>query len=154
MKISETILKRILLLIWALWAMFVTLSNVCDGLKAIGIFPDSFKFVSGNFGYIQAATQIYNFPVWLNAVLFILVILWEGIISFLFFKAFFNYNSNNNSQFVLPFLFAIILFGGFLIMDEILIVYDRLGSIEQSHFGFLIGFVVSYLLVRNIRLES
>ena len=150
MKISESFLKRTILLIWALWAMFVTLSNICDGFRTIGMLPDSFKFVSGNFGYIQAATQIYAFPVWLNAVLFILVIVWEAMICFLFFKAFFKIKENDSRIILLPFLSGIILFGGFLVMDEFLIAYDRLGAIEQSHLGFLIGFIVSLLLVRSL----
>ena len=150
-NVIDNSIKRVILLIWALWAMFVTLSNVCDGLRTIGILPDSFKFVSGNFGYIQAATQIYAFPVWLNAILFIFVILWEGIISFLFFKAFFKFDLNESKLILLPFLSAIILFGGFLVMDEFLITYDRLGAIEQSHLGILIGFIVSLILVRGLK---
>ncbi len=149
-KINTNFIKRTILLIWALWALFVTLSNIFDGLKTIGILSENFRFVSGNFGYIQAATQIYYFPVWLNAVLFILVILWEGMMCVLFLKAFIKFEEGNNQSMLPPFLAGIILFGGFLVMDELLITYDRLGTIEQSHLGFLVGFIVSLLLVRNL----
>lgn len=149
MKATNILIKKAVLLIWALWGFFVSLSNICDGLKTIGILPDSFKFVSGNFSYIQAATQIYAFPIWLNAILFILVILWEVTLSFFFFKAFLKIKESSEVV-LLPFLLGIILFGGFLVMDEFLIAYDRLGAIEQSHLGFLIGFIVSLLLVRNL----
>ncbi len=149
MKINNSIIKRTILLIWAFWALFVTLSNICDGLKTMGLLPDNFRFVSGNFGYIQAATQIYYFPLWLNAILFILVILWEGMMCFLFFKSFLKFKESGSQMTLLPFLAGIILFGGFLVMDELLITYDRLGAIEQSHLGFLVAFIVSLLLVRD-----
>ena len=141
-------MKKILLLIWALWSVFVTLSNICDGLKSLGLLPDGFRFVSGNFGYIQAATQIYSFPVWLNAILFVVVILWELMMSYLFFKAFFKFNGEEDRVVLQPFILGIILFGGFLVMDEFLITYDRLGSIEQSHLGFLTGLLVSFLTIK------
>ena len=152
-KVNIYFIKRTILLIWALWSLFVTLSNICDGLKTIGILPDNFRFVSGNFGYIQAATQIYYFPVWLNAILFILVIIWEGMMCFLFFKSFLKFKEGDNQFTLLPFLAGIILFGGFLVMDELLITYDRLGAIEQSHLGFLVAFIVSLLLMLNPRAE-
>jgi len=150
MKVTNYFVKKAILLIWALWAMFVTFSNICDGLRTIGILPGNFNFVSGNFGFIQAATQIYAFPVWLNAILFIIVILWEAVICALFFRAFIKLSDITDQNILAPFLSGIILFGGFLVMDEFLITYDRLGAIEQSHLGFLIGFMVSLLLFRNL----
>ena len=154
MNISDKLLKRVILLIWALWSALVTFSNICDGLKTVGILPDRFRFVSGNFGYIQAATQIYFFPVWLNAILFITVILWEFALCILFFKAFFQYNEENNSLVLMPFLFGISLFGGFLVLDEFLITYDRLGAIEQSHLAYLMGMLISFLTIRLIPLKK
>ena len=154
MNISDKLLKRIILLTWALWSAFVTLSNICDGLKTLGILPDWFRFVSGNFGYIQAATQIYYFPVWLNAILFITVISWEATLCLFFFKAFIKYNEDNSPLILKPFLYGIILFGGFLVMDEFLITYDRLGAIEQSHLTFFMGMLISFLTIRLIPLKK
>ncbi len=154
MKANFNFIKRVVLLIWALWAMLVTLSNICDGLKTIGLLGDHSRFVSGNFGYIQAATQIYSFPVWLNAILFIGVILWEGLTCFLFFKAFLKFNEGDSRLVLLPFLAGIILFGGFLVMDELLITYDRLGAIEQSHLGYLVAFIVSLILIRSADVKA
>jgi hypothetical protein len=154
MRVSDYSLKRILLLIWACWSLFVTLSNICDGLKTLYILPASFKFVSGNFGYIQAATQIYSFPAWLNALLFIIVIAWEAAMCFFFFKSFFMFSEVNPALIIKPFLFGITLFGGFLVSDEILITYDRLGAIEQSHLGFFTGLLISLLVMRLLPFEK
>ena len=150
----DNILKRVILLIWAIWSAIVTLSNISDGLKNAGIIPAWYKFVSGNFSYIQSATQIYSFPVWLNVILFMLVIILEAVMSFLFFRAFLKYCEEKAAIITLPFLCGIILFGGFLIMDELLIAYDRLGSIEQSHLGFFSGLLISYLTIRLISLKK
>lgn len=154
MKINDYLFKRIILLIWALWSAFVTLSNICDGLKTIGLLPGWFRFVSGNFGYIQAATQIYSFPVWLNAILFILVIILEAAICIFFFKALFKFNNEDSELVLMPFLLGIILFGGFLILDEFLVAYDRLGAIEQSHLGFFMALLLSFLTIRLISLKK
>ncbi|MDR3625210.1 MAG: hypothetical protein P4L45_00150 [Ignavibacteriaceae bacterium] len=150
----DNLLKRIIILIWAIWSFFVTLSNICDGLKNLGILPNWFKFISGNFGYIQTATQIYSFPVWLNAILFILVIVWEAAMCILFFRAYFKCSKEDTAIVILPFLSGIALFGGFLIMDEFLIAYDRLGTIEQSHLGFFTGMLASLLTIRLFSIKK
>ncbi len=150
MNVNEKLLKKTILLIWASWSAFVTLSNICDGIKTLGLLPDNFRFVSGNFGYIQSATQIYAFPVWFNGFLFVMVILWEAVMCYYFFKAFLKFDNLKVNLLILPFWFGIVLFGGFLVMDEFLITYDRLGAIEQSHLGFLVGMLVSLLVVRLI----
>ncbi len=148
MKISTIIIKRAVLLIWALWSSLVTLSNAADALRNLGILPGNFKFVSGNFGFIQAATQIYAFPVWINALLFALVICWEAAMGIYFFKAFFALKSGGTAASNLPFLFGVILFGGFAVMDEFLIAYDRLGSIEQTHISIFVAMLVSFIAVK------
>ena len=68
--------------------------------------------------------------------------------SILFFRSFFKFSEDNPSLLIMPFLFGVMLFGGFLVMDEILIAYDKLGPIEQSHFGLFMGMLISLLVIR------
>ena len=147
MKDPVKLIRRIILLVWALWSAVVTLSNVFDAFRSLGLLPDWFKFVSGNFGYIQAATSIYVFPVWLNAVLFAGVIIWEALMSWNFFKAFAGLKNGIEKLIYKPFVFGLSLFGGFLVTDELLIAYDRLGSIEQTHLAVFVALMVSLLTV-------
>lgn len=147
MKNPAKLIRRIILLVWALWSAIVTLSNVFDAFRSLGLLPEWFKFVSGNFGYIQAATSIYTFPVWLNAVLFSGVIAWEAAMSWNFFKAFAAVKNGIQAAVYKPFIFGLTLFGGFLVMDELLIAYDRLGSIEQDHLAVFAALMVSLLTV-------
>ena len=46
-------IKRGLLLFWALWYSVVVTTNVLNALQALGILPASFKFVSGNWEWIN-----------------------------------------------------------------------------------------------------
>ena len=146
---NQTIrVRRLILIIWAVWSLVVALSNIFDALRNLGIIPSGFKFVSGNFGYIQAATSIYSLPVWIDSILFAIVIIWEALMAYYFFKAFLNTSvENNRSILYTPFILGFALFGGFLIMDEILIAYDRLGSIEQNHFVIFAALMISLLTV-------
>jgi hypothetical protein len=147
MKDPVKFIRRLILLVWALWSAVVTLSNFFDVFRSLGMLPDWFKFVSGNFGYIQSATSIYLFPVWLNAVLFGLVIILEALMSYHFFKAFAGVNLGREGVVYTPFVFGLSLFGGFLVTDELLIAYDRLGSIEQTHLAIFVAMMVSLLAV-------
>ncbi len=147
MKFSNNHLKKIILLIWALWFSIVSLTNICDALRSLGVIPEWFRFVSGNFQYISAVTAIYLFPYWLNAILFLVVIILEVSTSFLFFKAFLNVTVNNENFIVPPFIFSLIIFGGFMVMDEIFVAYDRMGNIETTHLGILVGLLASYIAV-------
>ncbi len=139
--------KKILLLFWAFWSGLISLSNIFDALKNLHILPDSFKFVSGNFSYITQAASIYLFPVWLNGFLFFIVILLEIILTVLFLKAFLKFEKLREEVVYPPFIAGIILFGGFILMDEALIAYDRLGGIEQGHFTILIGMLISLAVI-------
>ena len=142
MKDPVKLIRRIILLVWALWSAVVTLSNIFDALRSLGMLPDWFKFVSGNFGYIQSATSV-----WLNAILFAGVIIWEALMSWNFFKAFAAVKGGIRSAVYKPFVFGLTLFGGFLVLDELLIAYDRLGSIEQDHLAFFGALIISLLAI-------
>ncbi len=145
MKFSDELLKKIILLIWALWFTIVSLTNIFDALRNLGAMPDWFRFVSGNFQYISAVTSIYLLAAWLNAILFFFVIVWEAITSWLFFNAYLKFK---NEKILAPFTFGIILFGGFMIMDELFVAYDRMGNIETTHLGILVGLLVSFIAAK------
>lgn len=97
---NSILLKRLLLLFWAVWFSIVFLSNLADGIKTLHWLPDSWAFASGNFKFIQDTTSRYATPDWLNGVLFAWVIVWEGVAAFLFWRAgrtFLGRNSARNA---------------------------------------------------------
>jgi hypothetical protein len=46
-------IKRAILLFWATWLSVVVTTNVLNGLEVLGILPQSFKFVSGNWQWVN-----------------------------------------------------------------------------------------------------
>jgi hypothetical protein len=75
-----THLKTGILLFWAVWLSIVTVMNGLEALKAIGVVPQGFK-TSSNWSLMLRVTGTYNTPVWFNALLFAVVILWEALAS-------------------------------------------------------------------------
>src|SRR5690606_32313926 len=85
--ISLLTLKRGLLLFWAVWASVVTLTNLFDALKALGVLPADWEFASGNWDFLLEITARYATPHWLIAILFAGVIVWEFLIALAFWRA-------------------------------------------------------------------
>jgi hypothetical protein len=142
-------LKRVLLLILAFWFSVVFLMNAFDLLKAASIFPTEWKFASDKFEMIRQTTLIYNMPGWLNVILFISVLIWEGFIAVLFFKAFFSFKSlrkNGSSVVNAAFFCSISMWGAFIIFDELFKNY----SLEVTHFALFIMNLTALLIIKLI----
>ena len=73
-------IKQGILLFWAIWLSIVTVMNCLEALKAMGTVPQAFK-TSSNWTLMLRVTSTYNTPVWFNALLFAVVIIWEALAS-------------------------------------------------------------------------
>ena len=82
--ISWRLLKRGLLLFWAVWLSLVVATNVTDGLKALGVLPASFRFVSGNYEAILEVVAPFDPPAAVAGWLFAGVVVWESVSMLLF----------------------------------------------------------------------
>src|SRR5207248_6842904 len=80
-------LKRALLLFWAAWLSVVFATNVLDGCKAVGLLGEGWAFASGNYRFLAETTARYGTPAWLNGLLFLGVVCWEGAAALLFWLA-------------------------------------------------------------------
>jgi hypothetical protein len=60
------LLKRLLLLFWAIWLSVVFLSNVADAGKGLGLLGESWVFASGNWKLLQETTARYSTPALAN----------------------------------------------------------------------------------------
>jgi hypothetical protein len=54
-----------LLFFWMLWLWIAFLTNLCGGLKALGVLPRSWRFASDNFRAVAEAASRYRAPPWL-----------------------------------------------------------------------------------------
>jgi hypothetical protein len=133
--------KRLLVTFWFLWLVVVWASNLCDGLKEIGILHESWLFASGNFRFMSQATGRYGTPGWVNAVLFVGVLLWEAAAAVLFGLASWK---PLPSPFLYPaFAASLMLLAAFILADEVLISY----RVEETHLRLFIAQLLTLLAV-------
>jgi hypothetical protein len=141
------ILKRGILLFWSVWISVVVTMNVFDGLKALGLLPENWKAASGNYKAIVDATARYGTPHWLDAVLFLGVILWEGLAMVLFWWALRRYRAGHFRRWRAIYLAYTVLlgvFGAFIVMDEIFHEY----RVEGDHRGISVLLLVSLMALQ------
>ncbi|HEX3870291.1 MAG TPA: hypothetical protein VHV77_07645 [Pirellulales bacterium] len=147
MAIVRLIFVEVLTWFWACWFSLVTLSNLADGLKTLGILPAHWPFASGNFAAIEKVTEIYAVPHAINSVLFVAVIVIEIVIAVLFWRA---ARGRGASERVmsrdLALSLAVALFAGFLVADELFIAWPT--GIGGNHFGILTALVATWIAGR------
>ncbi|MBN8569161.1 MAG: hypothetical protein J0M18_05990 [Ignavibacteria bacterium] len=136
MKATAGTVQKIVLLFWSCYFSIVTLTNILDGLKAMGALPKDWKFASGNFEMILQTTANLSVPVGMNAFLFCGVILLELITSILFWKSLRNTSDTNIYS---AHSAGLILFAGFIMADEIFFAY----AVEATHMRIFFGLLVS-----------
>lgn len=139
-------MKAMLLLFWAMWFSVVSLTNLADGLKHLGILPAGFSFASGNYALIRQVTSIHHTPAFIAALLFAGVVLWEFTAAGLFFRAFAAVRAGRSDvrpEIVRAFTVAAALWGAMMIASEFFISY----GIEATHTALLIASLVSFLVI-------
>ena len=132
MYMSPFALKLLLLFFWALWFTLVLLTNLFEGLKQLKILPEGWKFASKNFEQIVSATETYRSPAWLPRLLFLGVVLWQGVTTVFFWIAFvvaLLAGRIDPGTLDLAFAAGISLWMAFMIADEVFRIYDG----ESSH---------------------
>jgi hypothetical protein len=144
--ISLLTLKRGLLLFWAVWASVVTLTNLLDALKALGVLPAGWAFASDNWAFLLETTAIYDTPHWLLAMLFAGVIGWELLTALAFWRALGTAVASGGfapQQAITAFGLGLGLMAGFMVADEVFIAY----AVESTHLGLFMALLLSLFAV-------
>lgn len=138
-------LKRLLLLVWAVWLSVVFLSNLADDAKGLGLLPESWAFASGNLQFIRETTARYGTPDAVNGALFAGVIIWEGVAAALFWRAAWAFRGRGAGRRAVyqAFTASLLLWAGFLVADEVFIAYP----LEGTHLRLLVAHLVTLLAV-------
>jgi hypothetical protein len=139
------LLKRGLLLFWALWLSLVFATNLLDAAKALGVLADSWTFASGNYAFLAQTAARHGTPAWLNAVLFAGVIAWEGIAAALSWRAWHAFRGEGVGS---PAVYAasaagLSLWAAFVLADEVFIAY----AVEATHWRLFIAQLATLLAV-------
>jgi hypothetical protein len=143
---SLALIEAGILLLWAAWLSLVTLFNVTDALKEMGILGETWSLASGNFAYMIDVTSIHKTPRVVCYVMFAGVILWEALASLLLWRAFFVGSLPAINQ---AFLVSLSLWGAFILADEFFIAYTTEGeggySVAATHREIFVAFLVSLI---------
>jgi hypothetical protein len=124
------LLKRSMLGLWSLWWTLVVATNLADAGKALGLVAETWRFASGNYQLIAETTARYGTPAWCNGVLFFGVICWEGVATFLFWRAFWRFRGRSIGRPLLypAFTAGLTLWLAFLVADEFFIAFALTGT--------------------------
>jgi hypothetical protein len=144
------VLIRALLLFWAIWFSVVTASNAADLLREAGLLSPDWRFASGNFALVAESLSLYSLSrAWASA-LFSLVVVVQLIASALFWRAALDAGPlapRVRPGIVYAFSAGMGLFGAFLVLDEVLLIYRRLPNLETAHFAILCALLLSLSLI-------
>lgn len=146
MELSIVQIKTGVLLVWALWLSIVTVMNGLEVLKALNALPASFQ-TSSNWSLMLRVTQTYRTPVWLVAVLFALVILWELLTTVALWVAIFS-GSSEVATTALGLL--TLLWGGFMLANQFYMAWltdPGLVSAHRSLFGVSLVSLLAFRLL-------
>jgi hypothetical protein len=140
-------IKRITLLFWAAWLSVVSATNVLDGLKSLDALPSTFKFVSGNWQWINQVMDPLDIPRGLQAALFAGAIAWEALAAMLFWRAVATYRGRPLAQ-EKPTIYAcgvnLALWAAFQVLDEVFMAYEP----EGVHRAIFISQIATLLLLQ------
>jgi hypothetical protein len=134
------------LLFWAAWLSVVATTNVLDGLRALGTIPESFRFVSGNWGWINHVMDPLGVPRALQAFQFVGVIAWEALGALLFWRAVATYRGRplaQESPAVLACGVNLALWAAFQVLDEVFLAFEP----EAVHRVIFLGQLATLILL-------
>jgi hypothetical protein len=120
-----------LLLCWSVWLTIVLVTKVMDGCKALGWLGVGWPFASHNYRFLAETTSRCGTPAWLNGLLFLGVIAWEGATALLFWLAWLYYRRQPGNRSLLRAAFTVGpgLWSAFVIADELFMAY----AVEGTH---------------------
>jgi hypothetical protein len=141
-------LKRTLLALWSVWWTIVFATNVMDGAKLFGLVGEGSTFASGNYLALKETTARYGSTAWLNRVLFLGVIAWEGVAGLLFWRAWWKFRGGGSGRDAVlsAFTVGLTLWLAFLIADEICIAY----RFEGAHLGLFIAQLATLMALETL----
>jgi hypothetical protein len=142
-----------LVLFWAIWLSIVTLTNIFDALKQLGLLPDDFTMAAYNFDLLVATIGAHGVSAWIGAILFAGALTWEFLGSALLWRA---WNAMRRGapgtaiEVTQAFAVNLALWAAFLIATELTVNYATAGT----HKTILIAQLATLLVLRSPRLSN
>ena len=143
-RITLYLLKRGVLLFWALWFALALATNAFDALKAAGALAAGWSFASGNYAFMREVTAVHGAGPWLTNALFAGVLVWEGLAFWLHGRAVVLFRDPGcRRPAVVAFAVSLALWSAFILADEVFIAY----AVEATHMRLFVAELVSLLVV-------
>jgi hypothetical protein len=145
---AEDRIKRGILFFWAAYFTIVLASNLTDGLRAMTLLPEAFRFVSGNYALVHRVTRIYAVPAAGVALLYVAVLAWQAFAATLFWRAFAAWRRIPAPEAGVAnaaFAAGLGLWAAFILVDELFIAYEIAG-LEATHVALLSAQLLSLLV--------
>ena len=117
-------LKQGIILFWALYMSLVVILNLFDALKTLKFLPETWKFSSGNFWFIEQVTKMYSTPTWINGVLFAGAIIWEIINTVMLWAALFAFDGSSYEAINSALIVGLALWAAFMVIDEFFLAWS------------------------------
>jgi hypothetical protein len=147
------VIKRIVLVFWAAWLSVVVVTNVLNGLRAVEALPSSFKFVSGNWEWINQVMDPLGAPRGMQGTLFAGAIVWEALAAALFWWAVATYQGRRLTR-EKPTLYAcgcnLALWAAFQVLDEVFLAYES----ERVHRMIFLNQIATLVLLHVLSVDS
>ncbi len=140
-------LKLGIIIFWALWFSLATFTNIVNFLNQFGWLAPNWRVMSHNFALIQGVVSIYSLPQYIVTAMFITIIIWECVISSIFWLAawqFFLSDCKKINNVNLAFTLSIFLWAGFLVAEEFFIAYQ----FEQLHLILLVSQLICLMAIQ------
>ncbi len=148
MDLNLITLKQGIILSWATWLSLVLLLNFLDVAKNLKILPETWKFSSGNYPFMQAVTKVFNTPNWLTWMMYVSAIIWEIVAVYLLWAALSSFDPNNLRLVNLAFMVNLALWAAFMVMDELFLAWLIPGfNIMETHRSLFTANLVSLMAI-------
>lgn len=126
------LLKRLVLVVGAVYFTMVAVTNAVDFIAAVGGFHGTF-LNSGNAAYITSITKVYSWPGWTADAAVLAAGLAEGLGAFLFVRALLRYRSGGAGirSVWLALSWNIVVWLGFIVGTEFFVAYTSEGPFRE-----------------------
>ncbi|MFN3266786.1 MAG: hypothetical protein ACK41E_08100 [Deinococcales bacterium] len=141
-------IKQGIILFSAMWLSLVLLLNFLDVAKNLKLLPETWKFASGNFLFMQSVTKIFHTPNPLTWFMYISAIVWEVVAVYLLWAALGAFDPRNLRLVNLAFMVNLALWAAFMFMDELFLAWSVPGfNIAETHRSLFTANLVSLMAI-------
>jgi hypothetical protein len=106
------------------------------------LLEEGWALASGNYQFLTQTTARYGTPNWVNGLLFVGVICWEGLAAALFWLAWARFPRRRREVYA-AFTVSLALWGTFLLADEVFVAY----AVAATHLRLFIAQLVTLLAI-------